>query len=206
MKYLKHSIATCFALCVGSGAAYAEGLYYGLGVGYTDAESAPNAITSNTSGAGFGTLGLTIGKRWERPEIFWGAEANLNLGLGADFDDDVTGLSCELNANGPYYCSHKATLRLRGMVGTSLANNYEVFGTLGLAAMTGDGATSPTTQDRGVNTGLTAGVGIQRQFGTNTHRIELIYDNLTSTSTQPGDQYSPDYKAVSLNYTLIFGK
>ena len=190
--------------------AMADGLYYGLGLGVTDAKSEQSVTGGGHSEATFGTLGATLGYRWDRDTYFLGTEANLNLGLGTDFDDSGTGQACKTNANGPYYCSQKAILRLRGMIGSDVGKDVEIFGTLGLAAMVGDGATNANTQDRGVNTGVTVGMGLQKQIGRNTHRVELIYDDLSHTVSQPvshfGTGYSPDYSAVSLNYTFIFGK
>lgn len=209
MSFLRTALAASISIGMLATSASADGLYYGVGIGVTDAESDPKSWTTNTSGATFGTLGGTLGYRWDKGGHFWGTEANLDFGLGADFDDDVTGLSCKTSANGPYYCSQTGTLRLRGLVGTEVGKGMELFGTLGLAAVSGDAADNPTTQDPAVNVGLTVGVGLQKQVGKNTHRIELIYDDLSSATTKPVDHpsvYSPEYKAVSLNYTLIFGR
>lgn len=206
---MRTALAASISIGMLATSASADGLYYGVGIGATDAESDPKSWTTNTSGATFATLGGTLGYRWDKGGHFWGTEANLDFGLGADFDDDVTGLSCKTSANGPYYCSQTGTLRLRGLVGTEVGKGMELFGTLGLAAVSGDAADNPTTQDHAVNVGLTVGVGLQKKVGKNTHRIELIFDDLSSATTKPVDQssvYSPEYKAVSLNYTLIFGR
>ncbi len=206
MLFKRAVLAASVTIAMLATSASADGMYYGIGLGITDAESDPKVFAPSTSGATFATLGATAGYRWDRSGHFLGAEANLDLGLGADFDDDFTGTACKTDAYGPYYCSHKATLRLRGMIGTEIGNGMELFGTLGLAAMSGDGAIYIDQQDGGVNTGVTVGMGLQKQVGRNTHRIELIYDDLSSNSTKPGGIYEPEYKAVSLNYTLIFGR
>lgn len=205
---IRHVLATAAVMGALAGPAAAQDFYWGVGIGITDATSEPNAVTTNESEATFGTLGLTGGFRWDTPTMFYAAEANLDIGLGADFDDAVTGLPCETSAAGPYYCSQEATLRLRGLLGTDIGGGYELFGSLGFAAMQGQGAISPFAQDRGINSGYTVGVGVQRAMAGGTmHRLELIYDNLSNTIESPTDgitSYDPDYEAVSLNYTFLF--
>lgn len=182
-------------------ASFADGLYYGAGI------AVYNATSEQTPGAGFesedtyGAIGGTIGYRFDQPTTFFGAEADLDIAFGSDFE--VFGTACSVAASGPYYCEHNATLRLRGIVGAPFGN-FEGFASLGFAAMQGQGATSATTTNRGVNTGYTVGLGLQNDMGSGKLRYELVYDNLENVSTNPGGGGEPTFEAVSLKVTYLF--
>lgn len=149
----------------------------------------------------YGAIGGTIGYRWDQPTAFFGAEADLDIAFGSDFE--ASGTECSDGATGPYYCEHNATLRLRGVVGAPLGG-FEGFASLGFAAMQGQGATSPTTTERGVNTGYTFGLGLQNDMGAGKLRYELVYDNLENVSTNPNGGGDPTFESVSLKVTYLF--
>jgi opacity protein-like surface antigen len=192
------------ALCLGTAnaAAAQEGFYFGLGVGATSGKS--QAEFGGTSKDTYGALGGVVGYRWESTGFFFGAELDGEAALGSKYA--YAGVPCALGANGPYYCEHTGTLRLRGVVGGSLNANYEGFATLGGAAMSGKGAINPGgLTDKGINTGYTVGLGIQRGLNSGAKiRAEVIYDKLDSTRTKPNGLYVPKYQGTSLKVTYIF--
>jgi len=98
-------------------------------------------------------------------------------------------------------------IRLRGIYGQSLSNGLEWFGSGGIGIMVGDGATSPSTTDRGVNAGFTVGAGLQKSLGRGMLRGELIYDRFDTSLTKPtslkGIEYEPDYEATTVKVSYI---
>lgn len=193
------------ALCCLLGhSAAADGVYYGGGLFYTDATSLnePDG-TAESADSYFGVSG-TVGYRWDQPTSFFGAEADIDLPIGSDFE--ANGASCEDSATDPYYCTHNATIRLRGLAGIPVGN-FEGFASAGFTIMTGDGAVSPNEQDTGVNTGFTVGVGLQQDLGGNTLRYELIYDNAENTATKPTTgpvENEPTFEALTVKVTILF--
>jgi hypothetical protein len=200
----KSATTTIFALAIlAAGPAAAGDFYYGAGLGYTHAKSGSGSFGTAASNADLSMLGLTLGYRVNRAKVFFAGELDGEVNLGGKFHDDVSGNTCASGAGGPYYCSHDSTLRLRGIVGTQLNNDYEIFGSLGVVQVRGKSAVGPVTQDSVRSTGFTIGIGAQRKmpkYGVG--RLELIYDKANS-SNNPGG-YDPKYQAVTLKASWLF--
>ncbi len=191
------------ALCVGaaSAATAQQGWYFGIGAGGTSGKSLGEF--GGTSKDSYPIIGGVAGYRWEQPNVFFGGELDGELAIGSKYA--FGGVPCTGGANGPYYCEHNGTLRLRGVIGGSLSGMYEGFATLGVAAMSGKGAISGAgNTDTGVNTGFTVGAGVQRSLNNGGKvRAEVIFDRLDNTTTKPDGIYNPDYEAVSVKVTYI---
>jgi opacity protein-like surface antigen len=179
----------------------ADGIYYGAGLAYSDAESLEPSEGDGASSDSYFGLGATVGYRWNQPTSFFAAEADFDLPLDTDFED--SGASCSTDADTAYYCTHTATLRLRGIAGVPMGG-FEGFVSGGLMMMSGDGAIDSDVQDRGVNTGYTVGLGLQQDLGGSMLRYELIYDNAENTSTKPGGIYEPSFEALTAKVTFLF--
>ncbi|WP_106746093.1 hypothetical protein [Yoonia maritima] len=196
IKYFASVVALCAATSVN-----AEGLYYGGGISITQAESdagfGANTVSSDTYGAVTGTVGY----RWDQSNMFYGAEFGLDVAVGSSMEDD--GADCFTAANGPYYCDHVLTSRLRGIVGMPMGS-FEGFASFGFASMSGNAATFINTQDVAVNSGYTFGLGLQQDLSGNTLRYELIYDNLETNTQSQGSGYEPTFEAISLNVSYLF--
>lgn len=186
-------------------AASAEGgLYYGLGLGTRNAWS--NAEFGGSSRDRNAAVGFTLGYRAETGAGFFGGEMDGEFSLGSDMRP-TGGSSCSIGAMGPYVCETTATVRLRGIAGTTLGNGVEVFGTAGIVAISGESAVGPTEQANVVNTGFTFGIGAQRDFGAGKLRGELIYDRaMKSNDPQDpfGATYDPDLSAVTAKLSYLF--
>lgn len=197
----KMTAAITIAVCTAQ-ASLADGPYYGVGLAFYGAQSDAPVGSFAPSEDYYAALGGTVGYRWDRSGNFIGAEADLDLAIGSDFEN-TNGATCSDGATAPYYCEHQATLRLRGIIGAPLGG-MEGFASLGFAAMQGEGAISGSDTDRGVNTGYTVGFGMQSQMANGTIRYELIYDNLENTSTKSGGVEEPDFESISLKATYLF--
>lgn len=199
----RNTLATAISIAAFSaGAAVAEeGLYYGVGLAYSDAESASQPGGSTTSNASFGQLGVTVGYRWDQGDWFYATELDGELSLGNNFVGNSNSV-CAVYANGPYYCAHDATLRVRFAVGTSSGDDYEFFATAGAVKVFGESAVSPTSQASASNTGYTVGIGAQRAMERGTLRGELIYDNAEDNG--PPSFYRPTYEAITLKFSYLF--
>jgi hypothetical protein len=183
--------------------AMAQGFYFGGGLGYSWADSGVGSFGNNSSSADFPLIGLTAGYRWDANGYFFATEIDADLS-SAEFTDDATGNTCSQGASGPYFCSVDSVVRLRGLVGSSMMNGYEFFGTLGFVSVMGTSATNTSTSANNTNTGYTVGIGTQGQMmGNGTSRIELIWDQANESSDQPGG-YDPDYEAITLKFTYLF--
>lgn len=180
--------------------AYAEMQYYGGGgIGYSKATS--NGDFGFSSEGGLFQLGVTLGARYDRQRLFFAAELDSDINVGGEME--YSGTPCSGGAIGPYFCSQAATVRLRGMVGTSISS-YEVFGTLGYAVMFGNGATNTNTTGRGSVGGVTYGIGAQKAFGNGTVRLEVIQDSLTGIIDKPADRYSPTWEATTVKVSYLW--
>ncbi|HQU70244.1 MAG TPA: outer membrane beta-barrel protein [Albidovulum sp.] len=187
-----------------SAASAESGLYYGLGLATRNAWSAEDfgGSSRDTNPA----IGFTLGYRADSGAVFFGGELDGEFSLGSDMKP-TGGSSCDVGANGPYVCETNATVRLRGIAGTSLGNGTEVFGTAGFVAIVGESAVNPTEQANVVNRGFTFGVGVQRDFGTGKLRGELIYDRAMKSnepSSNFGSSYDPDLSAVTAKLSYLF--
>ncbi len=134
-----------------------DGIYYGLGVSVTRAESSvvPSLFTSRTT---VPSVGATIGYAWPNERGSIALEADLDLALSFGSVLGVT-KSCSIDAVSEYYCQQKATLRMRSVLERSFKKFDGVF-SIGAAAMFGEGAIDAFATDNGSNVGLTASIGI----------------------------------------------
>jgi opacity protein-like surface antigen len=190
-------------LAAGVGAARAEGsFYYGFGLGATRAESESNfpGVESDDT---FGLLGLTFGYRRERASGFMALELDGDLSFGNNFTGD-SGTECDTYADGPYFCTHDATLRLRAVAGQVMNNGMEGFVSLGFAAVRGESAVQPTVQENNTNIGFTLGLGAQKNLASGRRvRGEAVLDVLHNSTTEPRG-WTPEYEAVTLKATFLY--
>ncbi len=78
-----------------------------------------------------------------------------------------------------------------------------MFGSLGLAVISGESAVAPNAQASITSTGFTIGAGLQHSYPTGaTGRIELIYDE-ANQSDEP-DGFTPTYNAWTLKASYLF--
>jgi len=200
--------AACISAVVVSSGAYAQdGFYYGIGLGYSSADSnegiAGGASGTSISSAEFAALGLTLGYSRDRGNMFFGGELDADISAGTF---DFMGIDCSFGAAGPYYCATDATVRLRAIVGTDLNGDYQVFGAAGFAAVSGTSATGPGITSNAVNTGYTVALGVQRRLNNGAMaRVEVNYDDLSNAATNGGN-FEPDYKSVGLKFTYLFAR
>lgn len=191
--------------------ANADGFYAGFGVGYTSADSdaggPAGSYGTGSSKLQAGIAGVTAGYRWDLQNGFAAAEFDSDFSLSSNFKNTLSGASCSVGATGAYYCTHDATVRLRGLYGAPVGNGWELYGALGLGLMSGKGATNTFTTDNGMNAGVTLGLGAQRQFGMGKARFEVTYDSFDSTINKPSSatvSYEPSYKATSVKLSYLF--
>ena len=213
MKNLLSALTVATTLA-GATIAQADGLYLGFGLGYAQLDSKADG-PAGTYGSGASELkapmvGLTAGYRWDLSSGFAAVEGNIDLSTKKGFTNTVNGNACPTpGATGAYYCSHKSTIRLRGIYGMPVGTGWELYGALGVGAMVGDGATDISYVDKGMNVGVTAGLGVQRDLGRGKLRVELVYDNFNTSKIHPtvslgGLKYDPTYKATSFMASYIF--
>lgn len=181
----------------------AQDFYFGAGLGYASASSSEGGGGGATSEADFGVIGLTVGYRWELAAMFAAAEIDADLSLGAEFSEGPD--ACLTDASGPYFCTHDATVRLRGLVGAPVGGGgFEAFASAGLVAVMGTSAIETSDQMDNTNLGYTIGLGLQRGLaGGGMLRGELIYDRADNSLTEPNG-YDPDFEAVTLKVTYLF--
>lgn len=196
--------AIAVALISASGAAQAgDGFYFGVGAGVSKVDSGTSSFGTESSSANLTLLSATAGVRKDQGGGFFGGELNGDFSVSGEFTDDVSGDTCAVDANGPYYCTHNATVRLRGIAGQTVAPGLELFGTLGLVVVTGTSATGNTVQEDVRSTGVTVGVGLQHSYSSGAvGRVELVFDK-ADNSNEPGG-YQPQYKAFSLVASYLF--
>ncbi|MEE9452756.1 MAG: hypothetical protein V3V13_00045 [Paracoccaceae bacterium] len=178
--------------------------YYGGGIGYSNASSYSGGATSIGDLA---SIGLTFGARINpglASGLFYGYEIDADINVAGVMES--AGAACSSGASDAYFCSHDATGRFRGLVGTSLGG-FEVFGTVGYAIMFGQGAVSGAgATDAGIVGGVTYSIGAQKAFGNGTVRLEVIRDDLTSIIKRPAGTYAPTWEttSVKISYLLSF--
>ncbi|WP_299349816.1 outer membrane beta-barrel protein [uncultured Shimia sp.] len=187
--------------------ALAEGFYFGAGLGYTDAESDGGGTGTRYSELDTGALGLTGGYSWDLDGSFAALEIDTDISFGSDLKQNGTGVKCSSGTSAPYFCSHDATVRLRGTYGTEVANDWSLFGSLGLGFVMGDSAvTVPGATDSAIVGGLTAGFGAQKPLGSGVLRVEFIHDNFKNTLDKPSNgtvTYDPNWEANSVKVTYL---
>ena len=205
MKTTVSALALSVALMAAHSAS-ADGIYYGFGLGYTSAESEQGGGGSGFSDLDSAMLGLTTGYKWNMTSGFAALEMDADLSFGQKTENTITGLECSGGASGAYFCSHDATVRFRGIYGMPVGNGWDIFGALGYGMVFGDGATSGSTTGSAVTGGITAGVGVQKQLGSGTLRVEFIHDNFKNGLKNPsfgGISYSPTWEANTLKATYL---
>ena len=207
---IKTLILSTSILVSGSVAFADTGFYLGGNISYSEASSTFRSSFESTENTA--AIGLTLGYRFEKGTAFFGPEADIDLFLNSDFEDS-NGIPCTIRASAPYYCERDATIRLRGVYGQSLNNGLEWFGTAGIGFMTGKGAVGPgpASRDRGVSSGVTVSLGLQKALSERTMlRGEIIYDDFSHSVTKPTDPggfvADPSYQATTfkIGYILKF--
>jgi len=189
------------AMLISATAAQADGLYYGGGLSIVQGSSEESPNSATVSEDTYGAVTGTIGYRWDQSTMFFGAELGLDVTVGSDLENAAD--TCSEGANGPYYCNHVLTTRLRGVVGMPVGG-FEGFATLGLASMGGTAANDVLSTGVAVNSGYTFGLGLQQDLNGNTLRYELIYDNLETNSVSQGGAYAPTFESVALSVSYLF--
>jgi hypothetical protein len=184
-----------------------DGLYFGIAAGQSSVTSGAGwTFGPEASEGSFGTAGATIGYRQTPGPWFYAAELMVDAPLDGDLTDKFSGSDCSLFNDGPYFCSVDSTMRLRGVVGTSVTDRLEGFASFGIASVIGDSGVSANSVAHNRNTGITAGIGVQSRLASGgTLRGEVIYDRADRSATLPMG-FDPDYEAVSLRLTYLFGK
>lgn len=186
---------------LGCGAQAEDGFYYGIGAGMMNAQS-DAVIFGGVSEDRFAIVGGTVGYRFEQEKIFYGAEIDADVSTGSSMIG-TGGTDCDDFADGPYYCTHSSTVRLRGIVGTDVGGGYEAFGSLGVAMARGTSAVSPFDQEENMNRGVTFGMGVQRALGSGMLRLELTRDRLETSVTDPYLN-NPTFESTSIKATFLF--
>lgn len=184
-----------------SAPAFAEGLYYGLNLSVSDSSSGFPGGGAMKASDSYASLGGTLGYAWSKETHFLAAEVNYDRPLGADLTNDSNGELCMDAPNGPYFCTHDATLRLRGLVGTELGK-ADVFFSFGVAAMSGIGATSPGGREDGQNVGVTFGIGAQQETRLGKIRYEAIVDRFDNVRQSPAGR-ERDFSSVSMRVSWL---
>ena len=198
---------TLLAAAIGLTVAFAgqvmgQDLYFGGGLAYTDGTSDTVSAGSGSSSLSAPLLSAVIGQRFTAANVFFGWEANADFSFGAGTTGSVTDAGCSDGATGSYLCAHDATVRLVGVVGTTINNGISLFGTAGLGGLKGDFSTSPSAVESGSVYGWTAGVGISHGlFNGAEMRGELIYDKF-SNPDQP-NAFQSQYDATTVRITVV---
>jgi hypothetical protein len=179
--------------------ALAEGFYFGGGLSYSNGTSESEFIGTNSDlKAGMATL--ILGQRFEAGTGFFGWETSADLSFGAD-TDYFGGTCAEEGADGPYLCTHDATVRVVGIYGTSIGSGTEVFGSLGVGTMLGDYATSPSTVESARTYGVTFGLGVNHDLANGlTLRGEVIRDRFTRDTQE---DYDSTYSGTTVRVALL---
>ncbi|WP_378213675.1 outer membrane beta-barrel protein [Aquicoccus sp. G2-2] len=202
--------ALALTTCMAATAASADGAYFGIGLGYSKAKSVDSAGTNPSSELKSPMIGLTGGYRWDFASGFAAAEVDADVPTDGALKNTTNGNTCPTpGATGSYFCSHSATIRLRGIYGMPIANSWELYGALGLGVMTGQVSNSPGSAVHAVNIGPTVGLGIQHDLGKGKLRFELNYDHLNTNQVTGANAGfgvpHPTYTATTLKASYIFG-
>ena len=146
-------------------------------------------------------------------DVYWGA----GLASSSGTSDQVTGGagSSELSAGlgpvivgqridrgAPFYgWGTSAELSLVGVLGASVGQGTDVFGTLGVGILKGDFADSSFTTESASVKGLTAGLGLGHAFGNGlVGRGEVIYDKFNSSSQEV---FSSEYSGTTVRFSVL---
>ncbi|SIT89403.1 Outer membrane protein beta-barrel domain-containing protein [Yoonia rosea] len=179
--------------------AQADGIYYGGSLGYLQMESTSDGIgeTSGESVVVGGLLGY-------RADIgggpFWAAE--LNVDFPVDGEMSYSGGADSCTDFSPDWCDIDALARVRGLYGVPVGGGYDLFGSAGLAIVTGVAEDGGGVYADTVGTGFTAGIGVQRALaGSGTARLEVIYDSIENTDP---DDFEKALENVGITASFLF--
>jgi hypothetical protein len=190
-------LASAIAL---SSPALAGDLYWGGGIAYTSGTSDNVTGGDGSSDLSAGMLTVILGQRFASGTGFFGWEASADPSLGAGAESTANGTTCA-PATGSYLCTHDATVRVVGQYGMAVGEGTEVFGSLGVGVLKGDFATSPATSTSAQVSGLTLGLGLNRDYGNGlTFRGEVIHDNFTNFSESVN---ASEYSGTSVRLALL---
>jgi Outer membrane protein beta-barrel domain len=198
---MKSGILALALIGAATGAHAQEGFYAGFGLGYSTMSSDEIGFSARSE-AESALLGLTVGYRFAGAgQLFYAVEGDADFSR-AEFTGTGGGLQCPDGADGAYYCTQDATVRLRGLVGTEIGKGWEGFATLGYGVVFGTASTNSGIPDV-TNGGLTYGVGMQRTLGDGMARVELVRDDFGTMMKNPSD-YDATYEATTLKASYIF--
>jgi hypothetical protein len=199
---MKNSTVLCFASVLSlSTPALAQNVYWGGGLAFGSGTSDQVTGGVGSSDLSAAMVTLILGQRFDRGSMFYGWEASADLSFGADTENSVTGVPCATVASGSYLCSHDMTLRIVGVLGTSVGQGTDVFGSLGVGILKGDFADNSFSVESASVQGVTAGVGVNHAFGNGLiGRGEVIYDKFNHSSQA---FYSSEYTGTTVRLSVL---
>lgn len=178
-----------------------QDVYWGAGLASGSGTSDQVTGGAGSSELSAGMVSFILGQRIDRGSMFYGWETSADLSFGADTENSVSGSSCTTFASGSYLCSHDMTLRLVGVLGASVGQGTDVFGSLGVGILKGDFADSSLTTESASVKGLTAGLGLGHAFGNGLiGRGEVIYDKFNSSSQEA---FSSEYSGTTVRFSVL---
>lgn len=199
------AITTGLALAA-AGQGQAQELYVGGGLAYSHGTS--DAVSAGSGGSILSApeVSLVFGQRFTpsaNSSLFFGWEANADFSFGTGTAGTQTDAGCSSGATGSYLCAQDSTLRLVGVLGTTLPDSgIGLFGTLGIGTLRGDFSSSPFSVGSGSVSGWTAGIGVKHSMFNNMEmRGELIYDKFDNAD-QPSD-FESQYTGTTIRVTVV---
>lgn len=189
-------ICTLFLLGAVQSAAAEDGFYYGVGLGLLKSEASAPIVAGFDATATDASLALTAGYRWPQTKnVAFGVEGNLDVHTGhlmSDVADACTSVS-------PSWCEVNSTLRLRGTLGSVLANGDRLTASLGAVAVRGRLEANPGDYRRSTGSGWSVGVFWEKASSTIPVRIDLNFDKIENDNI-PTYGWSLEMFGVRVSY------
>jgi len=154
-------------------------------------------------------LDLVLGYKTETETSFYGAEINIERFLRGRLNDAQGSADCSAALTDSFYCSRRATYRLRGIYGRKIGKDVEAYVALGVGMMKGRGALDVSRASLGINAGITLGMGLQFAVGRQSMlRGEITHDTFNVILKHPksevgGTDYYPSYEATTVKVSYI---
>lgn len=179
----------------------AQEVYWGGGLAFGSGTSDNVTGGGGTSDLSAGMVSVILGQRFDRGSMFFGWEANADLSFGADTENSINGQTCSAGASGSYLCSHDMTLRVVGVLGTSVGAGTDLFGSLGVGMLKGDFANNTNSVESASVSGFTASLGVDHAFGNGLiGRGEVVYDKFDKSSQE---DFSSEYTGTTLRLSVL---
>lgn len=199
----RHSVRTIIAagvLITASSAATAEGFYYGASLGYGQLKSA--SVGTAETEAEVVTFGGLLGFSGAVGNgHFWAFEANVNRSVDGEMGYSGFEFS-SCTDQSPDWCDVELIARARGIYGMPVSADYDLFGSVGLAFVSGVAEDGPGNYVDTTATGATISAGIQREIpGVGTGRLEVVYDTFDKHSPE---EFEKTLENVSLVASILF--